>query len=440
MAENSNNQTLAYLCKYQVPSLIFISGEESLPMDASNILTIEKLDDYEFNIRCILKVSIRVDVRKKLWILKNKRTIVCKFELDKIGMDVDLEEYLINPEIVFNEEFSIFLSDDDESIDIATLEARLAQNSESEVNLTSTEEDYFESQNQMNVYLFQRNLLNASNKTVNKVISKDTLQNMVARLLTETKHEKVLMSPFENTEIYSELLVPAYSAYKGLMYLDQYYGFYKFGALIYYDVDACYILNTNGKITAKRKDEWSETIFMITQFDRSIPGNAMVRRAGEKVFYCNIPEDNLSVQKFSLMKNVQYGSEAKVVITDGTTIDISQADQSYVDQRNTYYKYITKGDNQYTAEIIRARMEENESILYITGLNLDINAFTPNKLYKLVFDETAKQEKYGKYVYRLAYAYHYIYLESGNYMSSSHRIVLKRCANDEASNDQGQTS
>lgn len=59
--------------------------------------------------------------------------------------------------------------------------------------------------------------------------------------------------------------------------------------------------------------------------------------------------------------------------------------------------------------------------------NLDIEAFTPNKVFKLVFTETTKQEKYGKFNYRLAYAYHFIEKESTEYMVSSHRFVLKKC-------------
>lgn len=423
----NRDQSIVYQCKYQVPGLMFATEDEKLVFDSSNIVRVEKHDDYDFNIRSILKVSLRVDMRKKLWIIKNKRDIVCTFEFDKIAMDTETEQYLSTPQKIWYDEFSIFLTDDDESIDITAMEQSLQLNGDRELPIEAGDEDYLESENVLNVFLFQKSLMNASNKTVNAVFTRDNIQNMTAQLLTETGHKRVLISPMENTKIYEELLVPAFPCYKALMFLDQYFGFYRTGGMIYYDVDTLYILNTNGKCRAKQQDEWPETMFIVTESPRSLPGNAMVVRPNEKVFYCNIAESSLNVQNYANTMNEKYGSTAKIVVTDDTAINTAEAEQDYIDQRNTTYAYITKEDNQFTADIMKARMEENQANVMINANNLDIQAFTPNKTFKLTFDDTTKQEKYGKYVYRLSYAYHIMVMESGYFYSSKHRIVLKRC-------------
>ena len=423
----NRDQSIVYQCKYQVPGLMFATENEKLVFDSSNIVRVEKHDDYDFNIRTILKVSLRIDMRKKLWIIKNKRDIVCTFEFDKIAMNTETEEFLSTPQKIWYDEFSIFLTDDDESIDITAMEQSLQLNGDQELPIEAGDEDYLESENILNVFLFQKSLMNASNKTVNAVFTRDNIQNMAAQLLTETGHKRVLISPMENTKIYEELLVPAFPCYKALMFLDQYFGFYKTGGMIYYDVDTLYILNTNGKCRAKQQDEWPETMFIVTESPRSLPGNAMVIRPNEKVFYCNIAEASLNVQNYANTMNEKYGSTAKIVVTDDTAINTAEAEQDYIDQRNTTYAYITKEDNQFTADIMKARMEENQANVMINANNLDIQAFTPNKTFKLTFDDTTKQEKYGKYVYRLSYAYHIMVMESGYFYSSKHRIVLKRC-------------
>ena len=423
----NRDQSIVYQCKYQVPGLMFATEDEKLVFDSSNIVRVEKHDDYDFNIRTILKVSLRIDMRKKLWIIKNKRDIVCTFEFDKIAMNTETEEFLSTPQKIWYDEFSIFLTDDDESIDITAMEQSLQLNGDQELPIEAGDEDYLESENILNVFLFQKSLMNASNKTVNAVFTRDNIQNMAAQLLTETGHKRVLISPMENTKIYEELLVPAFPCYKALMFLDQYFGFYKTGGMIYYDVDTLYILNTNGKCRAKQQDEWPETMFIVTESPRALPGNAMVIRPNEKVFYCNIAEASLNVQNYANTMNEKYGSTAKIVVTDDTAINTAEAEQDYIDQRNTTYAYITKEDNQFTADIMKARMEENQANVMINANNLDIQAFTPNKTFKLTFDDTTKQEKYGKYVYRLSYAYHIMVMESGYFYSSKHRIVLKRC-------------
>ena len=243
-----------------------MKGDERIEMDHSNILSIEYMNDYEFNIMALLKVSLRVDVRRKLWMLKNKKDILIKFELNKIGRDIEGEKYNTAPEKVWNLEFSVFFNDEDESADISAMESRINLNEGGEFKSGDTQgENYFESQNTLDVYLVLPELLKASRYSFNKVYTKTTLQNMVGHMLTESGHKHVLMSKFENNEVYKELLLPVNPLYKNLIYLDQYYGMYKKGALIYYDVDVLYILNANGKLTAKRPDEWTETTFLVSK-------------------------------------------------------------------------------------------------------------------------------------------------------------------------------
>jgi hypothetical protein len=426
----NDTNTKRYLCKYKPSNLIFIVEDEKIEMDATNILSIEYLTDYEFNLRAILKIVLRMDIRKKLWILKNKRNIICKFEFNKIGMDIDTEVFITSPEQIWNQEFCIYLNDEDESIDTAVMEERIAKNENAEFRSNDIEtENYYESQNVVPIYLFNKELLDASNKIYNEIYTKNTVQQFVGRLLTKTKHTNVLMSKCENNEVYQEILIPARPAYKGLVYLDQYFGLYKKGAMIFYDIDTLYILNTDGnKVTAKREDEWAETTFLISRLDQSIPGNGMVRKEGEKVNYISLSEMDINPQKFTITNNEFIGSEAKVVITDDITINIEDADQSYIKQRNENITYAHKSDNKFNANIIKARMEENELIFYINGENFDITSFTPNKVFQLVFDETSKQERFGKYKYRITYAYHFFLIESEGYMTASSRICLKKCS------------
>lgn len=416
-----------YSCKYGVSQLIFMLEDKKIECDHSNILSIEYLNDYENNIRAILKVSIRVDIRKKLWLLKNKSKIVCKFQLSKKGMDVDNDTYITVESDVWNIEFGIYFDDDNESIDLDLMEERIKMNEGGNYKDNDIEnENLFESQNILDVYLFENKLLKASNYSYNEVFTSDTLQQIVGRMLSESKHPKVLASRFENDEIYSELLVPVNPLYKCLIYLDQYYGFYKKGAIIYYDLDTLYIINPNDKCDAKRDKEFEETTFLVTKLNSSIPGDCMVYKQGEKVHYCKVSEQSVNTKQFSILNNASQGSTAKIVSVDTTNIQVEDAEQSFIDNRNEKIMYVRENDNKFTNEIVKARMEENEVVLYISANNLDVSAFTPNKIFQVVFEETTKQEKYGKNKYRLAYAYHMIRIEGESHMSSTHRIVLKK--------------
>ncbi len=416
-----------YICKYIVKTFVIKLEDQKIEIDHSNILSIEYLNDYERHITSMLKVALRIDVRKKLWIIKNKEKISVKFELVKKGIDIESEKEVIGEEEVWNEEFTPYFSDEDDTHDFSSLEDRLDVNESGNTRVDETEEEnYYETQNQFDLYLFQSKLLKASRFSFNRIYTENTLQNMVGEMLTESKHEKVLMSKFDNEEVYKEMLLPPLPIFKCLIYLDQYYGFYEKGAVIYYDVDAAYILNSDGKVTAKREEEWPETNFLVKELTASQPGQGMVRKEGEKVFYPTVSENEVNPQKLSNAQNVELGSKATIVTTDDIEVNKHEGSLKYDNTNTNEAITMIKKGTKYTGSIMQARMDEMECVVYINGENFDINAFTPNKTFKLTFDETTKQERFGKNEYRLCYSYHFLALESTELMKSSHRIILKK--------------
>ena len=436
--QNNDTEVIEYLCKYQVPVLSFILEDKEVEITSTDIVSFTKFDDYDKNVRSMFKIVIRVDRRKKLWLIKNKRKIICKFQLDIIGLDpVDSssnenENVIIPQEEVFNLEFGIFFNEDEEKTDneLASASTNIDEVGNPNPNEDLETENYGEFENYLEIYLFNLELLNPSNTMCNEVYSKDTLQQMVSHILTKSGHKKVLMSPFENNKVYNELLVPAHPVYEALAYLDQYYGFYEKGSIIYYDIDTLYILNTNGKVTAKAEDEWPETTILVNKHSYSSAEQGMLRRTGEKINYIQIQETDLHINKPSIIQNDTVGSDLTMVTIDGTDITEIKADQSYIDKRNKRVKYFRKGDNQYTGKTLEARMEENEIVIQIAAANLDIRAFTPNKIFTLIFDDEEKQEKYGKWNYRISSVYHHFQIEGPLWITSIHEFVLKKTGTD----------
>ena len=425
-----------YLCKYKVKTFVIMKGEEKIEIDHSNVLSIEYLNDYERNTMSMLKVSLRLDIRKRLWIIKNKNEITVKFELVKIGLDIETEEEVISEETVWNEEFTPYFSSDDDYTDVQSLENRLEISDEKPEMEEKESENYFETQNQFDIYLFQAKLLKASRYSFNRIYTKNTLQNMVAEMLTDSKHEKVLMSKFDNDEKYIEMLLPPMPLFKCLIYLDQYYGYYEKGALIFYDVDALYIIKTDGKVTAKREEEWDHTNILVSELTGGQPGQGMVRKEGEKIFYPTVSENEINPQKLSDAKNIELGDNTSIVHIDDIVVERKEGKLNPKNtNKNEFIQHIKKG-TKYTSTILQTRVDENDCVIFCNGENFDINAFTPNKAYNLTFKETTKQERFGKNSYRLSYAYHFIKLESTEYMESSHKIILKKTEGPESESNE----
>jgi len=440
--ERDEQDVIEYICRYTISTLTFTLDDEEIAINPTDLISITKFDNYDLHIRSMLKLSRR----KKLWLIKNKRKIRCKIELNMVGVTVNevsgaiSDDVLIDQEEIFNMEFGVFFNQDEEEVDngIANTSILVDEPTDENAKEDIFNENYAEFENYLDVYLFNLELLDPSNEICNEVYTKDTLCNIVAHMLTKSKHKKVVMSPFENDKVYNELLVPAHPMFEALCYLENYYGFYKTGGMIYYDLDTLYIVNTNGKLTAKQQDEWAETTILINDHPHAAPVSGMIRRTNEKINYIQTEEQNIQINKPSIIDNNVMGSDLTMVTTDGTELVEVKADQSYTNKRYKNLIYTKKDDNQFAANILEARKEENEAVIQITATNLDIRAFAPNKVFTLIFDNEDKQEKYGKWNYRIAQAYHDLRLEGSMWTKSTHTFILKKTGTDhevEESND-----
>lgn len=417
-------------CKYQIRHLIIANGGEQISCSPSQILSIEHINDYENNMFAVLKITLNLDLAQKKYIIANKTTIMCKLVIEKIGYDLETETNKTGFEYLYNQVFEVHFNDDDENTNPELMEQRKAMNATggtADQNYMN-QIDYHESQNLFEIYLFNPILLASSKYVINNIYTESNLQDIVAQMLAQSGHQNVLMGRVDNPEVYQELLIPALPVSKAVVYLDQYYGLYKTGGLVYYDIDRMYILSTNGRATAVMPGEWYETTILIPSPDESIPGSGMVRIPGQKIYYPAINEREVNIQKSTPMKNVSSGHDNKVVVKDG--IDISSSQQNLTKPadavNNTKVVYVNK-TNKYTQDVINARAIENETIIYISANNLDADAFKPNKTYRVIFYSEEKRQRYSG-IYRLSYFYNVLRVASENYLDSSMHIVLKKVA------------
>lgn len=412
-----------YLCRYQA-TIIFILDDTQFTLQPENILSIEKVDNFDFDIRSMIKLKLHLDTRKVTWLMRNKEKVKCKFELVAIRQVTDGEQDLSGEATVWNSLFNIFFSENDISVNVAATEESSESNGETQPNDLDNE-SYWD-RSIIDLFLLESKSLKSAKKKVNRVFTSENLQNIIAKICNDAGQNNVYMSRLDNQTTFSNFCVPEFPLEKALAYLDLYYGFYTSGAQIYYDVDKLFILKANGKVTAKVKDEWAETVFLITGRNLAIPGNGMVIKPEQKIYYINITDESITSQDLSLNDSISGGSTIKVLINnDGSTQTVKSGTDSVGVET---IRYVRNDENPYIVSMMNARMDENTCIEKITVENADIRAFALNKSIKLVFEEPEKQKLYGSNRYRLAYADHLIKAESDQYMACKSRLVLKKCS------------
>lgn len=433
---NMNGEVM-YYAKYQVPTLIFMMENDKIELNPSNIQSIEYMNNYDSNIMPVIKITLRLDLRQRIWILRNKKNIQVKFQLDRIGVSTEDEKIISNPAALWNQVFNLYLSDSDDSIDVGSMESRLHANDDSSIDAENAgkteifEENYYESQHILDVYLLDKQLMDASRYSFNAVYSEATVQQMVGHMLTQSGHKKVLMSKMQNDEIYKEVLLPVNPVFRNLLFLDQYYGMYESGAVIYYDNDTLYILDSGNVSSAKADGEMTNITIIVNGDSSAMPGHGMVLKSSNDSYYVSTRASDVKFENSNDTSMAELGATSQIIVQDTSDIE-NQLDTTTTpvngekDGDTGALTTFIKDNHKYISSIIETRKGEKSSSVYLTLSDVDIGIFKPNRVVQFVFTDEKMQTKYAENKYRIVYAYHYIKLAGESYMDAGTHVILRK--------------
>lgn len=232
--------------------------------------------------------------------------------------------------------------------------------------------------------------LNVSKAIVNAILTSANMTTAVSYVMSQAGVTNMLMSPLDNNESYRELVLLPQPLIPQLKYLNSFYGFYKEGAQIFFDIDSGYILRNTHACTAYRSRE--VTTVVITLYDTSTPnsmnsGSFIDRPA--LTAYLGVNAGRYSIEDRSKSSGQYLGSDSMIIDNDGNISGSSGTSTNVL---------TTKNHNKFYKDEISLRMEELSHILILTCYNVDMRLFKPNKCFKVVSNSTKiTQEAAGMY-------------------------------------------
>ena len=425
-----------FICKYSIVNLTFTNKdnkEEQIKFDFPSIMSIEYVLNIENNLTSMIKISFKLDLNKKNWIIRNRRNLEVIFNLGMHKINQNNDESESSGELIFEGKYIPIFTESTTATD-STVSADAVDSEISDKTEELNEEVYSAGEEVMDVYLFKEKILKCSRVSCNYVFKKDTLQNIVGALLTRTGHEKVLMNKFQNEEEYIEMLIPENPLYRCLMYLDQYYGFYKAGAIIFYDNDQLYILDSSFKEPVGVEDEELNVTLLVDTQTNTSPIRGIVEKMDDDEHYIHISESEINATKASWINESDSGSKIYMNTVNPESDKeneeknvLLESEIEHIGTKRMKRYHNIDHENKYAKESFDARLNENESVLYVNAQNVNLNFLKPNKLFKVIFDNPRKKIVHAQCKYRLAMAHSFLSIEDNSYFTSSHRFILKKC-------------
>lgn len=401
--------------KYNVSEFYIIIGGETIDIPTERITDFKIEHYFENAIFPIFKVSMNIEPSRYYKIIKAKDKVKFKIRIQSWYRKNGSEKESMLKDII-NDTFSIFTDEDDEDYELELKKDAKTDKDENELDKLSNNVEFF---------LFKTNLVTGLKTNIEKVLTGVTLTTTVAYLLSKAGASNVLMSPFDNTKSYPELILPPQTILRQLMYLNNNYGFHKKGTMIYFGLKYNYILNYKAGCTAWYKNEWKETVIYVLEKNNTLSHlSGSVIKSGEKKFYYSVKTEGVQVTASSISSNAIQGTDAyEITMSGGGSTSKQKGSNKLIGKSGTRVMF-NGTSNPYMASTYAAQQQANSVVINLSIENANIEAFYPNKKVSVIFESQRLNSKY-KGTYRIASAIYYFTNKGDNYEMSG-IITLKK--------------
>ena len=405
---------------YKVESLdiIFPSEGKQYPIEKGLIKSIMVERDYENDFFPVIRLDLSLNTAFYHKIIANKLDVKFRMRLQKYIYDTNN-----NPKVkkdVFNTIFSSFIDEgtpflDKKEYEEANKVAVLDKDGQIPTTIGG---------NDITFYLFKESNLLNSKKIINTVLSSANMTQTLTFLLSKAGISDVLMVPLDNKNNYNEIILPPLTVLGNMIYLDNQYGFYKDGTLIFFDIDCVYIIDKSGKCKAFRKGEYKKTV--ITVRDTINPQSLMPGSYDDtekKIIYVNIDPRDVAISNMTVIKD-QIDGNNRLLINPASGATAVIKPKTVQRGEGTYKVLYKKYNNPFINSSEQKRVESDNRVINVTMSDIDIDAFTPNKEFTFTFEDIVINKQMGGN-YRLVNS-NFIFVKNGDYFKLNGTATFKK--------------
>jgi len=384
---DENDKIVRY--KYTITEfyILYENEKEKYVLPNTRISNINILNRYLSNAFPIFNINLVLESSIYYKILKNKNTVKFKLRMQKYEINEMGERSSYYSDFI-NDTFSLILDDDDNDLEEKLRNQIYSDGDENELNATI---------NNIELYFFKSSLIKRTKEKMNCVLRDATVTNAIAYMCTRSSINNVLMSPIENKTMYKQLIIPPLTLTQSLKYLDAYYGLYKRGSLIYFDLNYTYILNFKSECTAYQKNEKKNTYIIIPEY-----GGIMTKQVGSVKKYNNntdnyivINSETMKILNESISNDIIVGNDVTFISYNNDDVKFTKSDNDAV--QNSIIENL--GLNEYYLSEYDAQLKSKEVKIVLNMVDIDLSAIEPNKKFIIEFEDTKLSRKYkGTYI------------------------------------------
>ncbi len=412
----ADDQLVEY--RYKIESVFILIKDESFEIPAERVIKWKIDADYEQATFPVFGINILLESSRYYKIISNRNDVRFKIRFQSYNHDKHTEHDSLMKDCI-NEEFKLYIEDYN-----SDYEANLKKEINNSLNKEEDVNELDGLQNEVEFFLF-KSYVTGMRSTINTVFNYCNLTTAIAYLLNRAGVKNTLLSPLDNTKVYDSIVIPPLTVDKALRFLNNNFGFHKYGTMIFFDLYRNYIIDYKERCSAWEPDEITNVIICVldkTENGTYQPGG-ILKINDNKNYYYNVSSDVITINSKSITSNLITGTDAVSIDSQNSSTENISSNSKVIDSNNTTVLF-NDLSNPYMATAYTMMQYSNSTIISLATEGIDIKHFTPNKSFKFIFQDASLNNKYNG-VYRLVRSI-YSFNKNGDYFLLTAALSFKR--------------
>lgn len=273
--------------------------------------------------------------------------------------------------------------------------------------------------------LFEYNSLDKYRTNTNKIYTDTNMFNILLKLMSDAGHDKCLISYPDNIGKLYNIIIPNNLTLLGaLEHLQNIYGIYSTGFILFKDYDRSYLINKDTKCSAYQQNEYNR---IYIKFNSQLSEDAVGYGFTKDVLNMNysiISSETPSVTNSN--DNIKHLAYNKLIAINTETGDKIEKVIDKDDDRNNLKIIDNKYNNKYAINSLMYNLELNKNTVSVKLKEIDIDLIKPNKEFYLNFNINNKHARSLQGLYKLFQSIEIFERETDDRFKNSTKIILKK--------------
>lgn len=408
-----------YLTMY-TPHISISVGDDVINLSNSDIVSISFIHNYDTATYPIVRLRIYSDLTTIQKICEHPNDIFVRGVLNggiyKMNQNEDSEPALVKAVSSINIMYNAYI--ETKNIPSSTFDQyEDGKKKESDLNVNV--------KSPLELFCYNQQMIHNMKKRCNSIYKNTSIGTVLQDIL----HQAGIyadIDPVTNSKKYDQILIPNMSVIQAVSFIDNFYGLYNKGGMIYGDLDKLHITSTDINNNTNTIPIYVESYMN----NSDSPGMTRI----QDNYYYNIMAPNISIRSETDIERVLHGPRlATINLNDMSDVDIIHLSNLFDDIKSLPLteaievpNILHKTQNKFIGTSFVARLDEHITKIDVSGYGFDISKMTPKSRYNIVFASPMRGLKIDKR-YRATYVCNVLKLTStGQFVAQT---TMNLCTN-----------